>query len=84
MPKLVCKCNYVIGLSDIPSPHQFLMISDTDYDKINKRLDRATLYQMMTLVVKCPNCGRLHVFWEGVDTPQSIYNEDDPGNSFHP
>jgi hypothetical protein len=31
----------------------------------------------MSIVVKCSNCGRLHVFWNGFDEPQTIYRKDE-------
>ena len=74
MPKIKCICNYIIGLGEIPSEHQFLIISDVDYDKLGNDIDPVALYQDMTLMVKCPNCGRLHIFWNGFDNPQVIYN----------
>jgi len=33
MPKIRCVCDYVIGLSEIPSPNQYLMISDISFEK---------------------------------------------------
>ena len=76
MPKILCKCNYVIDLGGIPSRNQFLIISDVDFDKFQKQVDPEDVYSEMQVVAKCPNCGRLHIFWDGFNSPQSIYRLD--------
>lgn len=73
MPKIRCKCDNVIWLGEIPSPHQWLIISDVEYDKFEGQIDPEILYSKMEIVVKCNVCERLHVFWDGFDKPQAIY-----------
>lgn len=73
MPKIRCICNYVISLSEIPSPNQYLMISDVEMDNYEGKVDVEQLYMAMKIVVKCPNCDRLHVFYEGFDKDPIIY-----------
>jgi hypothetical protein len=77
MPKLMCLCDNVISLGDIPSPHQHLMISDVEFDKYVETVNAEKLYEEMKLIVKCPNCERLHVFWDGWNKPQIIYKQED-------
>ena len=73
MPKVQCKCNFVINASQIPSPYQYLIISDKEFDQFEGQVDAEEIYSLMKIVLKCPNCGRLHVFWNGFDKPQQIY-----------
>jgi len=73
MPKLRCNCDFIIPLGEIPSPNQYLIISDMEYDKFEGQVDAEAVYNVMKLVVKCPNCSRLHIFWNGFENPQSVY-----------
>jgi len=77
MPKIRCKCDYVIGLGEIPSPAQFNIISDVDYDQFHGQVDAEEIYMAMQILVKCPNCDRLHIFWNGFDKAQTIYKLED-------
>ncbi|WP_316820404.1 hypothetical protein [Pedobacter gandavensis] len=76
MPKIRCKCDNVIWLGEIPSPHQWLIISDVEYDKFEGQIDAEILFSKMEIVVRCNVCDRLHVFWDGFDKPQTIYNKE--------
>lgn len=76
MPKIRCVCDYVISLSEIPSPNQYLMISDVEMDNYEGEVDVEQLYMAMKIVVKCPNCGRLHIFYNGFDKDPIIYRID--------
>jgi hypothetical protein len=40
------------------------------------KVDIEQLYMEMKIVVKCPNCGRLHIFNEGFDKAPIIYRID--------
>jgi len=75
MPKIKCLCNFIILLGDIPSVNQLNIISDVEFFKFfeNDNCNVGEIYHAMKIVVKCPNCGRLHVFWDGYDKPQRIY-----------
>ena len=77
MPKIRCKCNHVIGLGQRPSPYGFMIISDVEYDQFEGQVDAEDIYAAMKIVVKCPNCCRLHIFWNGFDSPQEIYELED-------
>lgn len=74
MPKIRCVCNYIIDLGGIPSQEQYLMISDVLFDKyFDTEVKAEVLYSEMTIVAKCPNCGRLHIFYNGFDKEPVIY-----------
>lgn len=74
MPKIKCICGEIIGLGEIPSPNQKLIISDVDYDKYSEgSIDAEKLYQAMTLVVVCPVCNRLYLYDNGFENEPIIY-----------
>ena len=65
MPKLLCRCKYVIDRTRIPNDDDWLMINDVVYDQsFSGMVDSDKVYDAMNRAVKCPNCGRLWVFWE--------------------
>jgi hypothetical protein len=77
MPKIKCICGNVIGLSEIPSPNQLLIISDEDFDGIySECINPDKLYEKFNIVAKCKVCGRLHVFWDGFDKAPTIYKPE--------
>ncbi|PWG82120.1 hypothetical protein [Pararcticibacter amylolyticus] len=75
MPRIKCVCEYVIQLGDIPSDNQLMIIEDKDFEKFFdvKELEAELIYSSMKIAARCPNCGRLHIFWDGFDHPQMIY-----------
>lgn len=76
MPNIICKCNQLIELGAIPSPNQHLIVSDIRFEEFQGLVDAEEIYNVMQLVAKCPYCGRLHVFWDGSDKPQTIYKQE--------
>lgn len=77
MPKIRCTCDEVISLSEIPNPYEYLLISDNDFESIYSDVISADLfYEKSRIVVKCPDCGRLHIFWDGFDKPGVVYKVD--------
>jgi hypothetical protein len=76
MPKVLCVCNTVISLSDIPSPNIIKMISDEEYDNYSGLIDAEELYLKMKIIVKCPSCDRLHIYWDGFDKGATIYTKE--------
>ncbi|NRT13762.1 phage FluMu protein Com [Flavobacterium sp. 28A] len=76
MPKIICeKCNEIINLSEIPSKNQWMIISDIHLDECweNDNINSDKLYSKMEIMVKCPNCQTLHVFWNGFEKKPQIY-----------
>ncbi|GGJ30428.1 hypothetical protein [Paenibacillus hunanensis] len=67
MPKLLCTCNNILNLQDIPCKVQYNFISDVDYDKYHDNINAEELYQEMKIFVECDKCGRLWFFWNGFD-----------------
>lgn len=76
MPKIRCVCDHVISLNEIPSPNQYLIISDVEMDNYEGQVEAEQLYMAMKIVVKCPNCSRLHIYNNGFDKDPIIYRID--------
>ena len=77
MPSINCKCGKKLGYGEIPNSIEWLMISDEAYDKYSGEIDSELLYKEMKSFLKCPNCGRLWVFWDGFQSSPTVYNCDD-------
>lgn len=67
MPALTCACGQVIPYGAIPCRDEWLFISDVDYDSFVGPVDAEDLYRRMRSFLRCPNCGRLWVFWNGYE-----------------
>lgn len=65
MPTLNCACGHRISYSAIPSPDEWLLISDVEFDSFSGMVDAEDIYRAMKSLLKCPVCGRLWVFWNG-------------------
>lgn len=77
MPKVRCSCGNIMGLGQIPSPNQLLIMSDKDYDEISYgSIDPEVLYDKFNIVAKCDICGRLLIFWDGFDKDPAIYKPE--------
>lgn len=74
--KIQCECDNIIWLGEIPSPHQWLIISDEAYDKFEGKVDAEEIFAKMEIVVRCKVCDRLHVYWNGFDKPRTIYKKE--------
>ncbi len=78
MPKLKCKCGVVTDLSNIPCEYDWLTFSDTEFDNLSKDTSMDDLYYQMKIITKCPNCGRLYIYWNGIEhPPPMIYKIED-------
>jgi hypothetical protein len=78
MPTIRCLCGESIDLSAIPSPHGFVLISESDWEDITNhvgdalagRRDSDDLHRQVLgsgnsaikQLYKCPHCGRLYLF----------------------
>jgi len=69
MPSIVCSCSYRISYSAIPCPDEWLFISDCDFDRFTGLVDAEDVYRATQSLLRCPECGRLWVFWNGFKQP---------------
>ncbi|OMG82924.1 hypothetical protein [Achromobacter xylosoxidans] len=78
MPNRVCACGHLFRLGEIPSRDQWLVISDIAYDDFfSNDANAEEIYKSMKILLKCPNCARLSVFWDGFEKSASIYALDE-------
>lgn len=76
MPKMTCKCGYIINYSQIPSENDWLFISEIEYDKFQGKVDSEEIYRSMRLMRRCTNCGRLYIYWNGANNDPEIFVKD--------
>jgi len=76
MPKLRCQCEVIINYGEIPCKDEWLMISDTSFDRYDGFVNAEGLYDDLLHALKCPNCGRLHIFWDGFQNLPQTYKPD--------
>lgn len=88
MPKLQCRCAHVLDLSPIPNHAEYVFFDADRWDDCIAHVvaavaddgDDSPLHERLSDVLaafvdsfyKCPNCGRLIVFWVGADAGQSF------------
>jgi hypothetical protein len=66
MSSIICKCQKHLHISgEIPNPVEWLIISDAAYDGFSGLIDAEGLYRAFRHMLKCPDCGRLWVYWDG-------------------
>lgn len=63
-------------LGEIPSPYQYLLISDENFDKFEGEVDSEDIFKEMTTVVICNNCGRLLIFWDKNNREATSYKRE--------
>ena len=63
-------------MNEIPTPNQFMFISDISLDKYVGMVNIEDLYMKMEIMLKCPKCSRLHIYWDGLDKPSQIHTID--------
>lgn len=77
MPKVRCNCGNDIKIGEIPNRNEWLLISDEEYDKFSGLIDSEILYRDMKSLLVCPNCKRLLVFWNGIQSDPTVYAPED-------
>jgi hypothetical protein len=77
MGKIACKCGTTLRISgEIPNPLEWLIISDQDFDAFTGPIDAEQLYHKVKSMLKCPDCDRLWIFWNGMQEPPACYTQD--------
>ena len=69
MPKLLCRCGEVLSFGAVPCPIEWRVISDTKFEQFSGLVDAELLYRATDVMLRCPVCGRLWVFWNGHEEP---------------
>lgn len=74
MAKWACACGATIRSNGlIPNPDEWLMISDVEFIRFDNPVDPETIYRGASHAFLCPNCGRVHVFWDGMEQDPVVY-----------
>ena len=89
MATIHCPCGNTFGDGEIPSSYLFAMIPDTALEElVEGHLASACkgdavadeMYSSIQSVsipaYRCPHCGRMLLFWEGLDKPARSYREE--------
>jgi len=69
MPKILCQCGQILSYGDIPSPIEWRLISDVKFEQFVGAVDADEVYRATDTVLRCPQCDRLWVFWDGASVP---------------
>ncbi|ROO59300.1 hypothetical protein EDC02_1096 [Micromonospora sp. Llam0] len=79
MAKFLCICGTIIQTSGpIPNELEWKIISDLEFDRFEGLVDAEEVYVASRPVFKCHTCGRLWIFWRGVDEPPQCYKPESP------
>ena len=73
MAGIECNCGYIIKSNMIPSPNDWIFMSEVEYDKYSGLVDSEELYMAMGRMVMCPNCERIWLYRDGI--PVSYISE---------
>lgn len=77
MAKFRCVCGQMISTSGpIPNPHEWRVLSDTDFDAFTGPVDAEKIYRASRCLYRCPDCGHLWIFWDGFDRPPHLYRPE--------
>ena len=86
MATIKCICGDSFSDGSIPNEFEYNLVPDVSVERLvadvqeivveGEDVDVRIGYKIMTsgpTVYKCPSCGRLLVFWDGIDTPSTSY-----------
>src|SRR4051812_18825700 len=73
--KFLCTCGGALRDQGFPNAIGLRIISDQVLDKltVGESLDAAALWNQSARAVRCPRCGRMHVFWSLGQWPPQEY-----------
>jgi hypothetical protein len=82
MAKIRCYCNTVLSTSgEIPNPIEWKLLSDVEFDRFEGMVDAEDIYRAAKSMFRCPTCGRLWVYWDGLDRQPVCYERHDQSTS---
>lgn len=73
MPKIVCTCGNPLPFGEIPCSIEYKFISDCEYDQYQGIVDAEILYQSMKSMLRCADCERIWIFWDGYKNNPTEY-----------
>lgn len=85
MAKFRCICGTIIQTSGpIPNELEWKILSDVEFDRFEGLVDAEEVYMASKSVFKCPTCGRLWIFWGGMDESPQCYRPESLTESEEP
>jgi predicted RNA-binding Zn-ribbon protein involved in translation (DUF1610 family) len=78
MAKIKCFCGTTLSLSgEIPNPIEWKLVSDKAFDRFSGSTEVEVIYRLARSMFVCPTCGRLWVYWDGIDKRPSCYRSEE-------
>lgn len=81
MPKLCCRCGHSFDLTTIPAPEGYCIVPETFLEGFGPESTAgdviAALDAKTPEMYRCPECGRLAVFWERGSSIPVFYMVED-------
>ena len=65
MPYYACVCGKKISYEGIPCENEWLLLADTEFDKLSNNTRVGDVYPRMISALRCMQCRRLWIFWRG-------------------
>jgi hypothetical protein len=83
MQKIECKCGKLLSFGYSPNNMESLLISDVKLDSFQEEEKISVYYNEMDSILKCDNCNRLWIFWNGYKQfPPTCYKLEDENSNF--
>ncbi|GMU25073.1 MAG: hypothetical protein AMXMBFR13_51440 [Phycisphaerae bacterium] len=73
MPSYLCKCSKRIDYTKIPADASYHLVADEDVDILEDIVTHTAQWQKGIQVLRCPQCDRLWVFWQGFGSAPTEY-----------
>lgn len=73
MPSYLCKCQHRIDYSEIPAEASYHLVADLDAEVDDDLVTYNATWTAAAEVLRCPSCGRLWVFWNGMNQAPTEY-----------
>ena len=69
MPSIECRCGRHLSYGEIPSPIEWRILSDVEFDRFVGTVEVEAIYAATRLMLRCTDCERLWVCWEDHAAP---------------
>lgn len=73
MPRIACPCGHSMFIGEIPCPFQWNILADDAVDGLlhgGNKMEIIEFGKAADLMFRCPECGRLLIFWNKSEVPQ--------------
>lgn len=78
MAKLRCICATIIQTSGaIPNELEWKILSDVEFDRFEGLVDAEEVYLASNSMFRCPTCGRLWIYWNGMEQSPQCYRPEE-------